>query len=221
MNIAMVDEPVRLAYRESGQGRPVVLLHGTADDSSTWDGITWPGDWRVLTLDLRGHGRSPRPGRYALPALAADVPATLDTLGVDDFDLVGHSMGAMVGYLLAQSAGERLRRLVLVEPPPPVPADPPRDEGPRPRRALGYDWEFQSQFSAQRNAPDPAWWDGLAAITAPTLLLSGSRGSFPAATLSAMARLIPVCRHEVLDGGHMLHHDQPARFRSAVVDFLR
>lgn len=215
----MVD-PVRLAYQESGRGRPVVLLHGTADDSSTWDGIAWPADWRVLALDLRGHGRSPRPGEYALPALVADVETTLDALGVDSFDLVGHSMGAMVGYLLAQGPQRRVRRLVLVEPPPPVPADPPRVEGPRPFGELGYDWEFQPQFSAQRNAPDPAWWDDLAAITAPTLILSGTRGSFSAATLSAMSELIPTCRHDVLDGGHMLHHDQPVAVRSAVVDFL-
>ena len=211
---------VRLACRESGRGRPVVLLHGTGDDAGTWDGLGWPEGWRVLALDLRGHGSSPRPGCYPLPVMAGDVIITLDGLGVDDFDLVGHSMGGMVAYLVAQRWPGRVRRLVLVEPPPPVPAEPPRDEGPRPDRELAYDWEFQPQFSAQRNAPDPAWWDGLARITAPTLLLAGSGGSFPSGTLRAMAELIPGCRLETLDGGHLLHHDQPGAVTAAVAAFL-
>ncbi len=215
-----VAETVRLACRESGAGRPVVLLHGAGDDSATWDGFEWPGGWRVLALDLRGHGRSPRPGSYPVPAMAGDVVGTLDGLGVDGFDLVGHSMGGMVAYLVAQRWPARVRRLVLVEPSPPVPAVPPREEGPRPDRELPYDWEFQPQFSRQRNAPDPAWWDGLARITAPTLLLAGNQGAYPAATLRAVADRIPGCRLDHLDGGHMLHHDQPAAVRAALVAFL-
>jgi pimeloyl-ACP methyl ester carboxylesterase len=65
----------------------------------------------------------------------------------------------------------------------------------------------------------PAWWDGLARITAPTLLLAGSHGSFPPETLRALADLIPTCRLDTLDGGHMLHHDQPAAV-AAVAAFL-
>ena len=213
--------PVRLAYRQVGSGRPVVLLHGTGADAFTWDAVSgWPESWRVLAFDLRGHGRSPWTTSYELPDLADDVIGMLDALDLPHVDLVGHSMGGMVAYLLAARAPERIRRLVLAEPPPPVPAVPPRDEGTRPDRELSYDWDFQAPFSRQRNDPDPSWWTGLDRITAPTLILAGTRGSFPVESVRAMAERIPDCRLEFLDAAHHLHEEQPTAFAAAVTGFL-
>ncbi len=224
----MTDEPrapavVELAGREWGpvDGRAVVLLHGTGADSTTWSAIAgWPPTWRILALDLRGHGRSPWAGSYELPDLGLDVVDRLDARGWRQVDLVGHSMGAVVAYLLAQRHPSRVRRLVLVEPPPPLPASPPREEGARPSRILDYDWGFQAPFSRQRNHPDPSWWRDLSAITAPTLILAGRDGSFALTDHEAMATRIPDCRLVRLDGGHNLHEDQPAGFLAEVGRFL-
>ena len=72
------------------------------------------GRFRVVRVDLRGHGGSPaRPGRYRVADLADDVRALLDDLGVDRVDWCGLSLGAMVGMHLAAEHPERIGRLVL------------------------------------------------------------------------------------------------------------
>jgi 3-oxoadipate enol-lactonase len=198
----------------------VVALHGSGSDSASWDVITWPGQWRVLALDLRGHGHSPWTAAYELPDMVNDVIGMLDWLELARVDLVGHSMGAMVAYLIAQQAPERVRCLVLAEPPPPLPAAPPRDEGDRPAGELTYDSCFQAAFSRQRNGPEPSWWTQLSAITAPTLILAGRNGSFPIDVMTAMADRIPNCELLLLDAGHQIHEDQPADFIAALTTFL-
>ncbi len=216
-------QPVNLACRRWGpsSGQPVVLLHGAGADSTTWNVVgDWPTAWQMLSLDLRGHGRSPWAESYELTDMVLDVVTTMDELHLNQVDLVGHSMGAMVAYLLAESQRDRIRRLVLIEPPPPVPASPPRDEGPRPEGETNYDWDFQPAFSRQRNAPDPSWWRDLASISAPTLILVGSHGSFPPETVTAMAQRIPDCELHVLDAGHRLHEDRPVEFAAALYGFL-
>jgi 3-oxoadipate enol-lactonase len=191
----------------------VVLLHGIGSDSATWDVIAWPDQWRLLAFDLRGHGRSPWTAEYELSDMVTDVIGMLDSLGLPQVDLVGHSMGAMVAYLLAERAPERVRCLILAEPPPPTPASPPRHEGDRPVHSLTYDWRFQAPFSRQRNSPDPSWWSKLTCITANTLILAGRNGSFPIDDLTAMADRIPDCQLLLLDAGHQIHQDQPSGLR--------
>ena len=72
------------------------------------------GRFRVVRVDLRGHGGSPaRPGKYRVADLADDVRALLDDLGVDRVDWCGLSLGAMVGMYLAAEHPERIGRLVL------------------------------------------------------------------------------------------------------------
>jgi pimeloyl-ACP methyl ester carboxylesterase len=72
---------------------------------------------QVVVVDLRGRGHSETtpPGSYGWPAHARDLVALADALGVDTFDLVGHSMGGFVGMQLAADLPQRLRRLVLVD----------------------------------------------------------------------------------------------------------
>ena len=216
-------EPVALAYRDSGpvDGTPVVLLHGAGADSTTWDVLgDWPKHWRVIRVDLPGHGSSPCATSYDLPDIVNDVRTLLERLNLSEVNLVGHSMGAMVAYIFAQRVSRRVSRLVLAEPPPPLPASPARDEGPRPAGALDYDWSFQESFTRSRNHPDPSWWKELSTIASPTLILAGQRGGYAAEAHRAMARRIPDCKVRFLAGSHHLHYDCPAEFRAALSAFL-
>jgi pimeloyl-ACP methyl ester carboxylesterase len=95
---------VRLAYREIGDGRPLVLLHGLAGDGTMWlrhgqaETIA-AGGHRVILPDLRGHGRSAKPhdaAAYPRDILAEDGFALLEHLGLDDYDLGGYSLGARI-----------------------------------------------------------------------------------------------------------------------------
>lgn len=109
-------EGVEVRYVRTGQGSPVVLIHGFASSIYTWkDAIpVLAREHAVVALDLPGFGGSGIP-QHLTPALYARVvPALIDRLGLAQVDLVGHSLGGAVAAVLAARQPERVRRLVLV-----------------------------------------------------------------------------------------------------------
>lgn len=109
------EDGTRIAYQVRGEGPPLVLLAGQANNHHWWDGIRerFTGR-RTITLDWRGVGDSDKPdGLYSTPVLAADVVAVLDALAIDQADVYGTSMGGRVAQHLAIDHPDRVRRLVL------------------------------------------------------------------------------------------------------------
>ncbi|MER6951698.1 alpha/beta fold hydrolase [Nonomuraea sp. NPDC000554] len=211
---------IKIAYREEGDpGAPtLVLLHGRTADHNDWNGITqhFAARYHVLAPDLRGHGASDRPGEYPVPAMAEDVAALLGRLGVERAVLVGHSLGAMVAYLVAMGHPGLVERLVLEDPVPPRPLEgrPPIEED----GSTAFDWRMMHDTERQFLQPDPAWLAGLATITAPTLVLSGGPQSpFRA---DETAALIPGARLVTIEVGHLIHVSAREAFKRAVDDFL-
>ncbi len=201
----------------------VLLLHALGEDSSDWTEVVeaLATSYKVYAPDLRGHGASSHPGTYSLELLCSDVLGLLDALDLDDVRLIGHSVGAAVAYLVAESNPERIRRLVLEEPPPPLPATPPREVPARPDRALAFDWEVVEAITRQRNQPDPDWWDDLASITAPTLVIAGGPTShLPQDQIAAMAGRIPGSTCVTIDAGHNVHASDADAFLAALLPFL-
>lgn len=107
----------RVRYRAAGDGPLLVLLHGIAGSSSTWEEV---GGWlerghRVVAPDLLGHGESAKPrGDYSLGSYANLVRDLLGALGDERATLVGHSLGGGVAMQFAYQFPERCERLVLV-----------------------------------------------------------------------------------------------------------
>lgn len=110
----------RLAYQEAGpaDGPVVLLLHGLASDSDTWDRALPPlaaHGLRVIALDLLGHGRSDKPaGSYLLPDFAASLESFLDALDIERATLCGHSLGGAIAVHYGYHHPERVAALVLV-----------------------------------------------------------------------------------------------------------
>ncbi len=105
-----------------GDGPIVVLIHGIASSSVTFDRLVplLTPNHRVIAIDLLGFGRSPSPLRatYTIEEHVAAVRETLRTLRLrEPFVLVGHSMGALIASRYAAENAARLRRLILVSPP--------------------------------------------------------------------------------------------------------
>jgi pimeloyl-ACP methyl ester carboxylesterase len=119
-----------IAFRRTGQGPPLVLVHGAAGDHQRWDmgGVRQALEARrtVCAVDRRGRGASGEGAEYRLELEFEDVAAVVRSIE-GPVDLLGHSFGALVALEAALRAGN-LRRLVLYEPAilvGPGPASPP------------------------------------------------------------------------------------------------
>lgn len=102
----------------SGDGPPVLALHGWADSAATWHSLTQAigAEFSVYAVDLLGHGASSRPtepARHAMERAVADMRVVLDELGLAAPYVLGHSMGARIGLGLALAAPERCGALLL------------------------------------------------------------------------------------------------------------
>jgi pimeloyl-ACP methyl ester carboxylesterase len=107
----------RIGYRAEGRGAALVLVHGIAGTSATWDDLIprVSARHRVLAPDLLGHGESAKPdGDYSLGAYANVLRDFLEVLGFARATLVGHSLGGGIALQFAYQFPERCERLVLV-----------------------------------------------------------------------------------------------------------
>ncbi|WP_122982223.1 alpha/beta fold hydrolase [Actinoplanes teichomyceticus] len=215
---------VTIAYRTAGDpgATPMVLLHGLGDSSADWHSVL-PGlaaTHHVYALDLRGHGDSSHPGSYSLPLMRDDVLGLLDAAGIHRCVLVGHSMGAMVAALLAQTAPHRVTHLVLEDAGVPRPGMLTRPPLPAPAEPTAFDFAAVNAIRAQLNDPDPAWFQALDRITAPTLIISGARSPLPRHLLTDSAARIPHATLVSVTAGHHVHTEQPAAFLTEIGRFL-
>ena len=96
---------------------PIVFIHGTGMDHTVW---TLPARHfvrhkrNVLAIDLPAHGRSSSPACTSIEDMAKWVTCYLDELGVNEFSVVGHSMGSLIALETAALAGTRVKSLVMV-----------------------------------------------------------------------------------------------------------
>ncbi|MEU8680884.1 alpha/beta fold hydrolase [Streptomyces sp. NPDC048611] len=217
---------VQLAYRVWGEEEapPAVLLHCLGEDGEDWRGVVGrlAGTHRVFALDQRGHGHSDWPGDYGVAQWRDDVIGFLQALGLERVALIGHSLGALAALLVAAERPELVSQLVLEEVPPPLPADPPQEVPEPPRGPQPFDWQAKVAVVADRNAPDPVWWEALGKITAPTLVIGGGETShIPQGHLGELAERIPDARLVTVEGaGHLVHEERPGEFLAAVNSFL-
>lgn len=214
---------IHLAYQASGipGAPPMVLLHGLGERGASWAPvIPWFAErCHVLALDMRGHGDSDWPGTYSLRLMRDDLMDFLDRLGLDTVTLIGHSMGGGVAYLAAMQWQDRVGRLIVEDAAPPFRRD--RAIPARPAEPLEFDWAAVPAIVGEVNAGDPVAWEGLAAITAPTLLIGGGPAShIPQDMLAAAAARIPRCDLVTIPAGHDVHTARPAEFAGAVLGWL-
>lgn len=112
-------EGFRVHYEDVGAGEPtLVLVHGWASDTRSWtlQLEEWSKTWRLLVIDLPGHGTSEPPtSPYSMELFADSVAAVLDHAGVRQAVLVGHSNGGAVVTRFAQRHPERTLGLVVID----------------------------------------------------------------------------------------------------------
>jgi len=112
---------LRLRYREWGDASspPVVLLHGGSAHAHWWDFFApaIADTYRILALDLRGHGDSDHadPPAYRTGDYTRDLAQFVEAMALGRIDLIGHSLGGMVATAYAGLAPQHLKSLVVVD----------------------------------------------------------------------------------------------------------
>jgi len=109
-------EGIKVSYRAEGRGMPLVLLHGYLEAAEVWEPLAerLSGDFRVIAVDLPGHGDSDvRGDTHTMEFLARAVRAVLSDAGEERILLIGHSLGGYVALAFAEMFPELLAGYVL------------------------------------------------------------------------------------------------------------
>ncbi|MCL6698228.1 alpha/beta hydrolase [Sphingomonas sp. NSE70-1] len=108
---------VELYYDVRGSGEPLILLHGFGMCAAEWapTAVELAKQYRVITVDARGHGRSTNPSnKFSHRQAAEDVRALMDNLGIAQARAIGFSSGGMTLLQLSTSHPDRLSKMVVV-----------------------------------------------------------------------------------------------------------
>lgn len=108
---------MKLHYRELGEGKPMIILHGLFGFSDNWQthAKKLAEYYRVILVDLRNHGHSDWSDEFSYDLMADDVFELAQELKLEDLILVGHSMGGKVAIRFAQEHEGVLEKLVIVD----------------------------------------------------------------------------------------------------------
>ena len=240
---------VEIHYAAHGSGPAVLLSHGYGATSRMWDGqvAAFAATYRIITWDMRGHGRSDDPADPALYSqvlTVGDMAAVLDACRVDQAVIGGLSLGGVMSLAFHIAHPERVRALLLCDTGPGF--RNPDARAAWNERALARARELEetglaamrgggeTRLGAHRSAQglagaargmlaqfDDSLIQSLPTIRPPTLVLVGSQDTNFLAAADYMTTKIPGAKKALIDGaGHAANLDQPAAFNAAVGEFL-
>ena len=222
---------VQLYSRQRGSGEALLLLHGNGENGSYFRHQMdfFSRSYRVIAIDTRGHGRSPRGSApFTLDQFADDLLAFMDEAALDSADLLGFSDGGNIALVFALRYPERVNRLILN-------GANLSGGGVKARYQLPIvlGWRIASLFAersekARRNAEmlglmvnDPNISPlELAKLTMPTLVVCGTKDMIKESHTRMIAENIPNARLVILPGDHFVANRHPAEFNQVVDDFL-
>lgn len=222
---------IQLYYEEQGQGQPLLLLHGNGEDSTYFvhQMAYFSKYYRVIAVDTRGHGKSPRGTEpFTIRQFAEDLRCFMDQMGLAKAHILGFSDGGNTALMFAMTYPERVDRLILnganldgkgVKPSVQLPI------------ILGY--HMASHFAkksarAKQNAEmlglmvdDPKIpVEALAKVKAKTLVIAGDKDMIKKSHTQRIFDHLPQAQMILLPGDHFVAHKNPKAFNEAVAAFL-
>lgn len=222
---------IQLHYIERGSGKPLILLHGNGESGEyfTHQIEYFSKSRRVIAPDTRGHGQSPRgTAPFSIRQFAEDLRDFMDGLSIQRADILGFSDGGNIALVFAIRYPERVDRLI-------VDGANLNTAGVRPSAQLPIElgWRMvhraarkseEAKRKAERmnlmvndpNIPE----EELKKVTAPTLVMAGTRDMIKDAHTRKIHALLPDAELKIIEGDHFIAAKRPEAFNAAVADFL-
>jgi pimeloyl-ACP methyl ester carboxylesterase len=101
---------MKLFFRELGQGKPIIILHGLFGSSDNWltQAKLFAPHYRVFSVDQRNHGQSPHSDDFDYSSMVADLNEFIQDRGISDPVIIGHSMGGKTAMNLALAHADKI-----------------------------------------------------------------------------------------------------------------
>lgn len=228
---------------------PVLLSHGHAAATQMWAGqvAALKQKFRIITWDLRGHGRSDcpaDPALYSVQHTVDDIAAILDACGIDKAVIGGHSLGGVMSFQFQLNYPQRVLAMTILNSGPGYRSDTARDKwnlscertasslARKGLAALSKSDEVHAEWHSDvwglihsargiMTHQDSRMIDNLANIEVPVLVLVGAQDKEFLGAAEYMERKISRVEKVIIDNaGHAANLDQPAIFNKLLIDFL-
>ena len=222
---------IQLNYIEQGQGQPLILLHGNGEDTTYFEHQIpfFSADYRVIAIDTRGHGKSPRGEKpFTINQFAEDLHDFMDEKGIDKAILLGFSDGGNIALTFALKHPERVDKLILNG----------ANLFPSGVKAI-YQWPIVIGYHIAKlfakkseeakhntemlglmvNEPhiEPS---ELTVLTMPVLVVAGTKDMIKDSHTRLIYSSLPNAQIEIIEGDHFIANKQFEAFNRAVEEFL-
>ena len=223
---------ITLHYQEKGKKEPFLLLHGNGEDGSYFKNQMefFSRRYRVIAVDTRGHGKSPRgTAPFTMEQFARDLHDFMEELEIPDAIMLGFSDGANIAMKFAMKYPDRVKALILnggnlntegVKKTTQIPIE------------IGY--RIAKRFAAkspkaEKNAEILGLMvyepnidrKELSKITAPTLVICGTKDMIKESHTREIAENIPNAKLSIIKGNHFIANKRPDAFNREVENFLQ
>ena len=218
-------------YIEQGKGFPVILLHGNGEDSSYFLHQMKPfaQHFRVIAIDIRGHGKSPRGDRpFTIRQFAEDLLDFMNQHAIEKAHILGFSDGGNIAMVFALAHPERVEKLIL---------NGANLDASGVKRKIQIPIEIGYRVArlfarisskAKKNAEmlglmvnDPnVKPEELSRIQCPTLIVAGDKDMIKDQHTRLIAQSIPGAELSIIPGNHFVANQHPEAFNEVVLRFL-
>lgn len=223
---------IQLHYIEQGQGQPLILLHGNGESCDYFEHQIpcFSKDYRVIAIDTRGHGQSPRGEKpFTIKQFSEDLHDFMDENGIEKAHVLGFSDGGNIALEFALKHPERVEKLILN-------GANLFSSGVKPL----YQWPIEIGYriaklfakkseKAKQNAEmlglmvnephiEPA---ELAALTMPVMVVAGTKDMIKEKHTRLIYKSLPNAQLAILEGNHFVANKNATAFNKVVEVFLR
>jgi pimeloyl-ACP methyl ester carboxylesterase len=222
---------IQLHYIEQGFGQPLILLHGNGEDNSYFVHQIdhFSKEYRVIAIDTRGHGKSPRGDKpFTINQFADDLHNFMDKKGINKANILGFSDGGNISLTFALKYPQRVEKLILNG----------ANLFPSGVKPL-YQWPIEIGYhiaklfskkseKANQNAEmlglmvnephiEPS---ELAKLTMPVLVIAGTKDMIKESHTKLIYKSLPNAQLSIISGDHFVANKSPEAFNAAVKRFL-